>query len=281
VAEIPLFTSIPARVSRLNTSGDDIGTSHQRTCIASWKQTGFSPVSVNGPAEPTGYDIRQITLARDASEITGRPHIYLDDMVEAIASDTDGPFAIVNADISIPPAAGLAHRAAAVEPGTFLFARRLDTEDINSGQGVPYRDGFDFFAGHARDLRDFGKTRFVFGMPWWDHYLPLLTHMHGLAVTQLEPRVLHLKHDERWEQSTWETFGEIFIAAMKQVAHGSYRWRLRALLRGATGGKMETIKASMRPRELQRPPGEFDDMLYRISDLNLHFLNTNASMAST
>lgn len=273
MAEPLLFTSIPeCAPRRLDTRGNEIGASYQDACISSWRAAGFVPVTVNGPAEPADHGIRQLVLGRDASEITGRPHVYLDDLAAAIADDTQGPFGLLNADIAIPPSAGLASVVASIEPGRFLFARRRDTADPTHDRGVPYHGGFDFFAGHTRDLRDVRDTGFVFGLPWWDHYFPLLMLMRGCRVTQLEPQVLHLEHDERWEPSTFDSFGERFVSAITRLARGGYRSRFEAILGSqgestGIGARLRGRSRSMRRRHLT---------LTRIADLNLAYLDEEA-----
>jgi hypothetical protein len=279
VANLPLYTSIPAGDSRINSSGEDVGPNHQRACVGSWEEAGFDPVTVNGPAESPAHGVRQIKLPRDASEVTGRPHIYLGDLIAAIRSDTDGPYALMNADIAVPPSSSLAQQVAAIKPGGFMFARRRDTNDLTHDPGIPYSGGFDFFAGHTRDLGDL-DTGFVFGMPWWDHYLPLSMLMRRRFVVQLAPQLLHLRHGERWEPSTFDRFGRSFISAIRPVARGSYRWHLWALLRGATGGSRSALAATLRPRDPARSPEEWGKTLSRIADLNVHYLDHQAPISA-
>jgi hypothetical protein len=280
-SKIPLFTSIPPSLSRTNAVGEKIGRSYQERCILSWTEAAFEPATINCPSELVASDIRRLTVNRDASDLTGRPHVYFDDVIAAIVSNADGPFALVNADIITPPSARLAERVAAITPGHFFFSRRLDRTDVDEDQDSPYRHGFDFFAGHTDDLRRLVSTHLVFGAPWWDHYLPLAMHMRGRRITQLEPQVIHLAHAERWNPVMWDKFGERFVSSMAPIARGSYRWRLRAILHGATGGRRSAIKANLKLSQPSHSERQFNDVLLRISDLNLWFLDRQAPITSS
>lgn len=68
-------------MSRLNAKGHEIGEAYQQSCIESWQHAGFEPVSVNSINEPCSHSTRIISVSRDASAITGRPHVFLADLL--------------------------------------------------------------------------------------------------------------------------------------------------------------------------------------------------------
>src|SRR5262245_21164678 len=93
------ITFVPPRLNRVSKDGADIGEAYQVRCVASWGNEGFDPCSVNSLQEQVGCDIAVKRVDRDASEITGRPHMFFVDLLAAgIEMVGDGPFAIGNAD---------------------------------------------------------------------------------------------------------------------------------------------------------------------------------------
>jgi hypothetical protein len=273
LADVQLFTSVPLRISRRNAAGDEIGASYQADCIASWITAGFAPATINARSERvhTESRVRQVTIERDASEITGRRHPYFGDVLSAIAEQANGPFALVNADIIIPSGAGLAERVTSLRRGQMIFSRRLDVAELGAS-GKPYFNGYDFFAAHSEDAAVLAKTRLVFGAPWWDHFLPLAMHLHGCQVMQVEPRVIHLRHDERWNWATYRRLGDRFVAEMgPMVTDGEYAQHLRGILDSRTNGQRALVRhlAHRRWWPLLDPEGQRRRVLDRVSNLNL------------
>jgi hypothetical protein len=273
LAEVQLFTSIPPRISRRNAAGGEIGESYQAECIASWIDAGFAPASINTHSEcvHTGSRVRQITVERDASEVTGRPLPYFGDLLSAIAEQTNGPFALVNADVAIPSCAGLAERVTSLRPGQMIFSRRLDIAEPGAS-GRPYLGGYDFFATYGEDAAVLTRTRLVFGAPWWDHFLPLAMHLYGCKVTQLEPQVTHLRHDERWDTATYRKLGERFLSDMApMVPDGEYAQHLRRILASRTNGRRAAARHLTRPRWWRPldPERRRQLVLDRVANLNL------------
>jgi hypothetical protein len=254
---VPLFTSIPPAMVRTNDAGDEIGRQYQQDCLISWEEAGFTTTTINARAERLDLDVRRITIDRDASEITGRPHPYFGDLLSAVAADIDGPFALANADIAIPAESRLAETTHSLKPGQVIFSRRVDVGP--DGKIGAYRHGFDFFAVHTSDLsRDLLESSLVFGAPWWDHYLPLALHMLGHRVTQIVPEVTHMEHDERWSWAVWSCLGRRFIDEIRPVATATYRARLRLICPRGTPAQSETKGRAT---------------LGRVSDLNLAVLD--------
>ena len=272
MADVQLFTSLPPRISRTNAAGDEIGESYQAFCIASWIDAGFAPSTVNARSEPIDPDVRvrQVTVERDASAITGKPHPYLADLLSAIAEQASGPFALVNADIVTPSGAALAKKVTSLRPGQMIFSRRLDVAELGTS-GSPYFAGYDFFAAHSEDVAGLAKTRLVFGTPWWDHFFPLAMHLHGCEITQVEPQVIHLRHHERWDWATYRKLGDRFIAEVQPiVAEGEYAWHLRRILAGGTNGR-RAVRDLTRLRwwRTLNPEEQSQLVLRSVSNLNL------------
>lgn len=218
--------------------------------------------------------MQQITVERDASGITGRPHTYFGDLLSAIAAQTNGPLALVNADIFIPAGAQLAERVRSLGPGHMIFSRRLDVAELGAS-GRPFFNGYDFFAAHSDDVAGLAENRLVFGAPWWDHFFPLAMHLRGCQVTQLEPQVVHLRHDERWSWGTWTKLGDQFIAEMRPMAAGEYARHLRRILASETHGRRAAarILTRLRRRRPLEPTERHQLVLGRVSNLNLSVID--------
>src|SRR5262249_7891670 len=124
-----LITSMPARISRRDAAGRDIGRDYQRECIESWRCAGFQVLSINSVTEPVDTSICQTAFVkRDASSTTGRPHVFLSDMLAIAASEACGqPFALINADVFIADT-GLHKRFINMRRGEVYLSRRIDIE---------------------------------------------------------------------------------------------------------------------------------------------------------
>jgi hypothetical protein len=193
--------------------GRDIGESYALHCIASWHAAGFSPISVNSAAELANRPINAkgvqiLSVKRDAMARTGRPLVFLEDMLAAALSLESDWIAITNADILLDPQFDLAATVFRLRPGEALVSKRTEIERPEDRSGPTYELGFDFFAVHRQDLariRDFGL---IFGEPWWDYILPLILLLQGVDLARsAEPFVFHLRHEERWKREIWCDMG--------------------------------------------------------------------------
>ena len=275
MTSIPLFTSVPPRLSRLDTNGRDIGEAYQRECIASWQRAGFEPISVNSSNEPYTHSLPMIPLARDASAIIGRPHVFFADLLTAASIEAQGrPFVLLNADLILTATADLSARVAHLRPGEFIISRRLDIDQLRQTDGTPWHSGYDFFAGHADDISGLPDAGMVFGAPWWDHFFPLLMFFRGCRIRQSEPLVLHLKHTERWNWATWEALGQRFVTEIKpRATDKNYRQQLENAIERRTGRLLSDLKYNLWKRLPNNAPGETHRMLHRVSNANLSFLD--------
>lgn len=266
---VPLFTSIPPAMSRLDPNGVEVGAEYQLACIRSWGLAGFDPISVNSAKEPYNHAVPTMRVERDASAVSGRPHVLFSDMLATASNAADGrPFALMNADLMVPPSSDLASKVAALNPGEMIFSRRTDIERMDQVAGETYHRGFDFFAAHADDVRHLHDVGMVFGAPWWDHLFLLTMFMQGCKLRQIEPAVLHLKHDERWEQPVWEGLARQFVSVMKAgTTDAQYRAILDRAIKGP--GRRFLIWKRMRNHTIS----ETTRMFRRVSDANLKFID--------
>lgn len=214
---IPLFTSLPPRITRRNKHGEDIGEHYAASCFQSWQDSGFQPVTLNAASEdlsalsmPAAIDRR--TLARDAGAVYGKPLPYFGDIIAEMKKHGDGVVALTNADIMLRLDAEDRRILRSLRPGQCIVSNRMDIDTPENRTGEIYFHGFDFFALHTADLPDRLSDDLVFGMPWWDHFLPLWLYLSGLERVQISmDAVLHLRHDERWDSANWTAIGQRFL----------------------------------------------------------------------
>lgn len=223
---IPLLTSIPPKLTRFNAANTDVGADYQEMCIESWTSSGFEPHSLNSLHEqlPEALSDKMnfIAVSPDAREEIGRPLVYLEDFLKIGAELANPVVAITNADIVLNFDPNLHEQVTALEPGQFIAAHRTDVDDSRQRTNPEvYGKGFDFFAFHATDLRRMlatGIPGFVFGMPWWDYYLPLSALISGIEAKTLNAsEIVHLRHDNRWNAAAGERFGQLFLQEMRKA----------------------------------------------------------------
>ena len=218
---IPIFTSIPPVFSRKDATGAEIGDAYLRTCIQSWKDCGFSPVTVNSIDEAAHPLIEELNIdvvrvPRDAKAITGRPHVYLADILGAAYERCGKTIFLINADIELDISAVAQARLSAMNGNDALLAHRRDHSGEKSGAQATYDGGIDLFA-FSRELIDgLDCGDLVFGMPWWDHFLPLMLQgAQAKFVDTSDIALWHLCHGGRWDKMNHIKFGKEFLKRLK------------------------------------------------------------------
>ena len=218
---IPLLTSIPEHIRRQDSRGADVGRDYRRRCIESWKRSGFATISVNSRKEIQGNGldtewVRYRAVKRDAGRTTGRPLVYLNDLLRVAEDLAPGPVAITNSDVLLDCNSKIQPLLRRISPGQCLVAKRFDIESVHAGGGAEFTHGYDFFAFYPEDIRGYRESDLVLGMPWWDHYLPIFMAVHGISIKPVPaPFVYHLVHHDRWNQGLWVKYGIAFMDAMR------------------------------------------------------------------
>lgn len=280
-AGVPLITSLPPKLSRQDERGEEIGAAYQERCIESWRRAGFEPISVNSASEPYRHSVRMLPVGRDASAVTGRPNVFLADLIAVAAQEAKGgPVVLMNADLVVRPGTALAPNVRELRPGEFLFSRRIDIDRLEQTDGMPFRLGYDFFAGHADDISRLPDGDMVFGAPWWDYFLPLMMFELGCRIYQTEPAVLHFTHGVRW-MGAWEELGYRFIAeARARVADRRFRSRLDQAIRWRSGNPLSDLRYFAWKRLPKNAAMERRRVLHRAAVASMAFLNEVASPRS-
>ncbi len=280
---VPLLTSIPPRFARRDGSGVDVGPAYAAQCVRSWRECGFEPHTVNAAAEESAgligsEAIRRLDVARDARPLCGKPLVWLDDLLRAARSVSDGPVAITNADILLEPAAEAARLVAALRPGQCVVAKRVDVPTLGARDGQAYPEGYDFFAFHVEDLRGLGESPFVFGLPWWDQYLPIALLLRGVRPVPLPgPFAYHLLHQERWDWELWARLGRQYLELFdRRPGDGTadYARRIRRAAAGVDRPVAARVRTALRRLTAAGRKREEVRALYRVSLSNEEWLGS-------
>jgi hypothetical protein len=228
----PLFTSLPPRVRRLARDGQDQGPAWTRACIQSWQRAGYRVVSVNSAAEADSVraaypGIEVAEVARDGQARTGRPLIYVADLLSMMAHCNQSCAALANADVMFTSAA--IERLAGWQPEGFAFSGRIDVDDFRFSN-PRLHGGVDFVIAQTCHLKDLAVPDFLFGTPWWDYWLPLALTGQGVQGVKLTaqglPVIAHLAHEERWNHGDFLANFALFSRALADQACGSSTTRV-------------------------------------------------------
>lgn len=236
---LPLFTSLPPQL-RGTALYPPAPQALQNLLADTWHQAGFSPVSINTAAEHqrhpnllpgiTALGVAALTTdpaaAPPSRRPPPRPHplCTMAEFLDAIhAHSPTGPVAIVNADIGLTPAAHQHALQTAARATQCSIGQRLDVAALpelsEPDGGTTDLHGFDFLSFPSEiipSLRSLLPKVLRFGMPWWDHYLPLSLLMLGLRPRLAPHRSLwHLSHHDRWCMKSYTQTG---LMAARQFA---------------------------------------------------------------
>lgn len=217
----PIVTSIPPVLSRRDPEGREIGEDYLARCIASWRACGFDPVTVNADGEALhpliaelGVEVRRVP--RDASAITGRPHVFLGDLLRAACAPGVRRVFVINADVELEADSAARERLHALGQGQAIALRRRDHDGTRDRQAPAYAGGVDMIGAGADLLAGLDCGDLVFGMPWWDHYLPLaLWRRNADFVPMAGCALWHLRHGGRWDKRQHMRFGREFLRLLE------------------------------------------------------------------
>ncbi len=219
----PIVTSIPPVFSRKDRDGHEIGNDYLARCVQSWRDCGFDPVTVNAEAEElhpliAELGVEVVRVPCDAAAITGRPHVFLSDLLDAARRVSTERVFIANADIELEMTNAARDRLAALGPMQAVGVRRRDHDGDKRPSAARYDGGIDLL-GAGRDALDGLDTgALIFGMPWWDHYLPLALLWRGAQpVPATGVTAWHLDHEGRWDKRHHIRAGREFLRLLRET----------------------------------------------------------------
>jgi len=204
---ILIATSI-APYSRLNI---------QDKAISSWIDHGFAVQSLNTINEinllqPKFPNVEFIIQARTASLAIGKPMIYISDILHHFRSQNHKIVGIINSDIFLTNEFNLIEYFSIMAKNSLIYGPRTEVEDFNTSKGTLDPLGFDFFFFDRNFLNCWPETKFCLGLPFWDHWFPLIPLLLNLKVKCLKKEfALHIPHPTSRDDSFF-AFNNIFAS---------------------------------------------------------------------
>lgn len=205
----------PVLATSLSPRGGDA----QRAAISSWRGFGTRLISVNTAAEiaqlaPEYPDVVFRETARDGRNLIGKPLVYVDDLLDALA-DEDAPVCgIVNADILLLRAERLAPD---VSRDVLTLCHRLDLDDPDDRDGRPYVAGFDAFFFPRDWIPVFRDSRLLLGAPWWDYLFAARALLAGLPMRVPRAGAIgHVVHPINWSQRMYVATAALWMEALRR-----------------------------------------------------------------
>jgi len=186
---------------------------NQKAAMQSWQAYGFSIVSLNNQEEvkqlqPIYTDITFYMVNRDARAEVGKPLIYLDSVFDYLREYGTNICGIVNSDIHLKADSRFVAFIHKEVKNALLFASRMDIESLEKRAGAIYWDGLDVFFFERKLLKRLPSSQFCLGIPWWDHWLPLIMQSQGISLKYMTmPFFHHVKHANNWQYDNYIKYG--------------------------------------------------------------------------
>jgi hypothetical protein len=177
----------------------------QQEAIASWQTCGLDIISLNTRAEiallqPSFPAVEFVAAPRTAQPFTGKPLIFISDMLHELATRQHGVVGIVNSDVQIAP--GLVSFLAAACTESMLVGPRLNVDAWDDPAGAEDPWGFDLFLFERAMIGVWPESRFCLGQGFWDIWLPLMAILRGRPVRKIRPPIVrHIRHETQRDDS--------------------------------------------------------------------------------
>lgn len=212
----------------------------QRSCISTWQHVTDTIISVNSKAEAAALrpEFPAVTFreaTRDGTAATGKPYVYVNDIIDALLETQKPYLAILNSDVIVTDDEAVHSEIKANVAGALIFGQRVDVTGAAERSGRFYFGGFDFFIFDRRIAGLISRTDFLMGVPWWDYWLPFeLLARHSTVKQLISPFCFHVKHQQRWDEGSYKRFGQLFAAIAQRLdANHSLPPELHARLEGS------------------------------------------------
>jgi len=258
----------------------------QRRAIESWRAAGLDIVSLNTRAEIDTLahdfpDIAFVPVERTGKLLTGRDHVFIDDIVHHLAHSGATTVGIINSDIVLAPLPGLAAHIAEQAAHGLLCCPRLDLTEGSQSEGSVDPFGYDlfFFRPEAAILWD--RTRLCLGQGYWDHYLPLMAILRGHPTLKILPPIGHHAAHEVKRDDSFFLFADEFAALATGYMADAYPDEIDWSIFGKGFPKRayaETRKAaeSGRPQDIEAFARHIDALTRYV----IQFIDTNCRRVS-
>ncbi len=206
--------SFVSRSLVIGTSLSPNNTEIQRAAIDSWRSNGFDIISFNSASEANEiklvYPDVQIRITdRDATELFGKPYVFLDDILCELGNLNPDICGIINSDIFMQPNSHLKQILyRELSCNSLIYGSRIDIKNLNDLRGEFYNNGFDMFFFKPELVHTIPKSLSSIGVTWWDYWFPLVAALNGAKLKKLNrPFGFHVSHPTRWSNEQWNFMG--------------------------------------------------------------------------
>lgn len=229
-AQGPAQTSIPPVTSiTLATSLSPANIERQSRAIETWLTLGFNVVSINCPEDiqllqKSFSNITFVPTLRDARALFGKPLVFFDDVLDYFRRSSHDICGIANSDVILRADKGLIPFIHGQALSSLVYGSRIDVDFLESLNGEPYKDGFDFFF-FDRSLADcFPRSEFCLGLPWWDYWAALMPALAAKPIKHLVSNfAYHVKHPIRWDLDQWQMLAKRFFGLLQPKIEQNFR----------------------------------------------------------
>jgi hypothetical protein len=162
----------------------------QKRAVESWATAGFDVVSYNHADEiailaPQFPGVQFEAMLRTGVLLAGKPVVFISDVVQKLKQTERALCGIVNSDILLKPDPRFLSAIRTYGEAGLVYGPRFDVASLSDEKGTLDRFGFDFFFFPRRIMDSFGESRLCIGMPYWDHWFPLMPLLAGHPTTKL------------------------------------------------------------------------------------------------
>ena len=184
----------------------------QLAAVNSWFECGFKVISVNTSNEISALEsiyprVKFVDAPRDSSSITGKPLIFVDDVLKALKQSQSLLYGIINSDIILRLSKWQLKQLARDARGSLVFGSRVDIESTDLMEGEFFQEGFDFFFFDNVVANVIVPSEFCLGAPWWDYWFPLIPILKGIPIARLvTPAAYHVRHEIVWDWQLHEAY---------------------------------------------------------------------------
>ena len=196
----------------------------QSAAIQSWQDYGFTIVSLNTREEIEKLvgefsDIKFVSQPRDGRNITGKPVIYINDIINYLKETSYRLCGIVNSDIYFAPDYQLKDHIEVTATNCMLASPRTDVSCFSKVNGKLDPFGFDAFFFDRAFLPIWDQTQFCLGMPFWDHWFALKPILNSRRVKKfISTGIRHIPHSTDRDHSFFffnDHFAKLMISYIK------------------------------------------------------------------
>jgi hypothetical protein len=194
----------------------------QRLAIESWLKLGFNVISLNSAIEAAlvAENFPEIPIKivrRTAETITGRPYVFVDDVLKVAGENSSGEvFGIINSDIILVAGDDFTEFLRQQASGGMVFGSRTEIATADAREGEMYIDGFDLFFIDPAILPLYPESGFCMGAPFWDYWAPLVPMLNAVSVKWLvTPVAYHVTHQVAWDHDHHLRFGRELVSLLQ------------------------------------------------------------------